>query len=248
MLSAIGTEPYKLMTSSPLTDRFQLVYVDLRGGGRSTGDPTDLSFDVLARDLEAIRWELGLERLAVLGHSILGVLALEYGRRCPGSVSHVVAVGTPTVGDMQWMTEQGRLYFDTHASEERKQVLRENFANLPKDASMSESMYAQTPIRFYDAHFDARSLFVDAEVMPALLGHIIGTLTAGWRVAVGARSLQVPTLVAMGRHDYIVPVGLWEDVVDDLPDATLRIFEKSGHQPFFEEPELFAETMARWMA
>jgi proline iminopeptidase len=77
----LGTKPYELLTPSPLTEHFQFVYVDLRGGGKSTGDPADLSFDVLARDLDAVRADLGFERVAVLGYSILGVLAIEYGRR-----------------------------------------------------------------------------------------------------------------------------------------------------------------------
>ena len=50
-----------------------------------------------------------------------------------------------------------------------------------------------------------------------------------------------------GRHDYTVPHVLWDGIVDALPDATLQMFEKSGHQPFFEEPDRFAETLARWM-
>ena len=72
VLSGIGTEPYERQTPPQLSDRLRLVYVDLRGCGRSTGEITDLTFDVLAGDLEAIRTDLGVERIAVLGHSILG--------------------------------------------------------------------------------------------------------------------------------------------------------------------------------
>jgi hypothetical protein len=28
----------------------------------------------------------------------------------------------------------------------------------------------------------------------------------------------------------------------------VRLFSRSGHQPFFEEPEAFAEAVAAWMA
>jgi pimeloyl-ACP methyl ester carboxylesterase len=28
----------------------------------------------------------------------------------------------------------------------------------------------------------------------------------------------------------------------------VQIFEQSGHQPFFEEPDRFAETLSNWMA
>jgi proline iminopeptidase len=87
--SAIGTKPYERLVAPPVSDRLRLVFVDLRGGGESTGEPTDLTFDVLADDLDAVRARLGIERIAVLGHSILGMVAIEYGRRRPDRVSHV---------------------------------------------------------------------------------------------------------------------------------------------------------------
>src|SRR5262245_37732318 len=86
VLSGIGTRPYERQMPAQLDDHLQLVFVELRGSGRSTGNARDLTFDVLAEDLEAIRKHVGTDRVAVLGHSILGILALEYGRRCPASV------------------------------------------------------------------------------------------------------------------------------------------------------------------
>ena len=124
--SAIGTRPYELMMPAPLTERLRLVHVDLRGGGRSTGHAADLTFDVLAGDFEAIRADLGVDRVAVLGHSILGMLAFEYGRRCPERVSHVIAVGTPPQGDMREVAAAAAGFFEEDASDERKRILREN--------------------------------------------------------------------------------------------------------------------------
>ena len=249
VLSAIGSEPYKNMTPPPLTDHLRLVHVDLRGSGRSTGDPADLTFDVLADDLEAVRKEIGVDKVAVLGHSILGVLAIEYGKRRPESVSHVIVVGTPTSGDIAAMAAQGSAFFEEQASEDRKQVLRENLATLPEGASMSAAMYAQTPMRFYDARFDAAPLFAGASAKFGLLQHLMGTLiTPAWTVRAEAESLQVPIFIALGRHDYVTPHVLWDGLAEEFPNGTRHLFEKSGHQPFFEEPEAFAEAVARWMA
>lgn len=248
VLSAIGTKPYEIQMPQELADRLQLVFVDLRGGGQSTGDPSGLTFDVLAGDLEAIRVDLGAERIAVLGHSILGALALEYGRRCPGTVSHVITVGTPPRGDMAWGAAQSNAFFAQDASEERKQVLRDNLAALPPDASPGQSLFAQTPMRFFDPRFDAAPLFAGADVKPGLLGHILGPLTSGWDVTATAGSLEVPALLAHGRFDYIVPHVLWDGIPAQFPDATFHLFERSGHQPFVEEPERFAQVVTDWMA
>jgi pimeloyl-ACP methyl ester carboxylesterase len=49
-------------------------------------------------------------------------------------------------------------------------------------------------------------------------------------------------------EDYSVPYVLWHGVADTLPNTTLRLFARSGHQPFLEQPEEFASTLADWMA
>lgn len=248
VLSSIGTKPYERMMPAQLSERMKLVFVDLRGGGKSSGEPGDLTFDVLADDLEAIRDDLGAKRVAVIGHSILGVLAIEYGRRCPASVSHVITAGTPPRGDMAWLGAKATEFFERDASEDRKRVLRENLAALPVAAPLSQALLAQTPMRFFDARLDAAPLFAEAESKPAMLSHLLGDFTRAWDVTVGADSLRCPIFLAHGRHDYVVPHILWDGVAEKVPNATLQIFERSGHQPFFEEPEQFVATVTEWMA
>lgn len=247
-LSGIGTRPYERQTPPPLTNHLRFVYVDLRGSGRSTGEPTDLTFDVLAEDLEAVRIHLGVDRVAVLGHSILGVLAIEYARRFPTSVSHVIAVGTPPIGDMAGVSAQADLFFEKNASEERKRLLRANLEQLPAGASLRQGVLARTPTRYFDPHFDAASLYVDSVSKPALLLHVLGTLAPGWDVTVDAASLHAPIFLALGRHDYVVPHTLWDGVAERLSNIRVEVFERSGHQPFFEEPERFTDAVTAWMA
>src|SRR5258708_2036820 len=151
VLSGICTKPYERMTPPQLSDRFRLVYVALRGSGESTGTPTDLTFDVLATDLEAIRADLGVDRIAVLGHSILSVLAIEYGRRCPDTVSHVITAGAIPRGDMVRLGAQATAFFEQDATEERKQILRDNLAKVPPGASPGQYMFAQSPLRYFHA-------------------------------------------------------------------------------------------------
>lgn len=248
VLSSIGTKPYEIQMPSQLSDHLELVFVDLRGSGRSTGEPTDLTFDALAGDLEAVRVDLGVERIAVLGHSILGVLAIEYGRRRPASVSHVIAVGTPPHCDMARVAAQAASFFEKDAAEDRKQILRDNLAGLPADASMGQTMFAQTPMRFFDARLDAAPLFAEASARPAVIMHLLGTLTAGWDVTAASGSLRAPLFLAHGRYDYVVPYLLWEGIAGSLPGATFQLFERSGHQPFFEEPDAFTSALTDWMS
>jgi proline iminopeptidase len=178
----------------------------------------------------------------------LGALAIEYGRRNPSSVSHVIAVGTPPRGAMAWLLAEGRAFFERDASDERKRILRENLARLGPAASPRESVLAQTPMRFFDPTFDPAGLFAEADADTALLRHIMANLTYTWDIRIGAESLRVPMLLALGRCDYVVPHVLWDGIASGLPAATTHLFARSGHQPFFEEPERFVEVVLGWMA
>jgi proline iminopeptidase len=51
--------------------------------------------------------------------------------------------------------------------------------------------------------------------------------------------ITVPTLVIVGRHDFITNVAMAEEMVKNIPHAKLEIFEDSGHFAFVEEPEKF---------
>lgn len=247
MPSLVGPKPMERLTPAPLVDRFRFAYVDLRGGRRSTGDPSYLTFDVLARDLDAVRADLGVDRVAVLGYSIGGALAVEYGRRCPASVSHVILAGTPPSGDLGRLAAASTRFFEEDGSEERKQILRENMSRLPPGTPPEQAVLAQTPMRFFDARADAARLFGEAEVNPRLFEHVLGTLVARWDITSDLESFRVPTFIVHGRYDYAVPHTMWDGIVDQLPNATFRLFERSGHQPFFEEPQRFADAVVEWM-
>jgi proline iminopeptidase len=246
VLSVVGTAPYERQMPGALSEHLRLVFVDLRGCGRSTGDPGDLTFDRLAADLEAIRVDLGVDRVVVLGHSILGVLAIEYARRCPATVSHVITVGTPPRGDLVWLTSAATVFFEQDASTERKAILQENLAGLPAEPSFEQAILARTPTRFFDPRIDAAPLYEGAIVTPSLLARS-GVLTKDWDATIDPSGLQMPILLAHGRYDYTVPYVLWDGLVSKLPNATFQIFERSGHQPFCEEPERFVEIVTSWM-
>jgi len=244
--SSMGTGPYERQLPEGLARKLTLVLVDLRGSGASTGAVADLSFERAAEDFEAIRRQLGAAKVAILGHSVLGSLAVEYARLHADVVTYAITVGTPPTGDMNALVAGSRAYFEAEATPERKQLLQANLSKLTPTSGMDEAMYAQTPMRFFDPTTDPRPLFEGAIARPEVIAHLMGKLAPSWSIAAGP-ALRVPLLITAGRHDYVVPWRLWEPVLPVLPTATFHLFERSGHQPFCEEPERFTEVVTHWM-
>ena len=60
--------------------------------------------------------------------------------------------------------------------------------------------------------------------------------------------MQVPTLIVVGRHDWITPVEAAEELAGLLPSAELVVFEDSGHAPQLEENERFIALVGDFLA
>ena len=79
----------------------ELILPDTRGTGESAApaDPVTYRCDLLARDVEALRAELGLERFDLLGHSAGGSVALRYAGAYPERIGHLVLL-SPGMGPL----------------------------------------------------------------------------------------------------------------------------------------------------
>ena len=74
-----------------LAEHAQVVYLDLRGHGRSEwGDAAAWSFEACADDVRAFCDTLGIARPIVFGHSMGGPIVLLYGARHPGHAAGLI--------------------------------------------------------------------------------------------------------------------------------------------------------------
>ena len=56
-------------------------------------------------------------------------------------------------------------------------------------------------------------------------------------------SVRCPTLVTVGRSDWITPVSSAETIASLIPGAQLVVFERSGHSPQIEEAGKFQSVL-----
>jgi proline iminopeptidase len=255
--SLAGTPIYERTFTPALGGTLQLIFAELRANRTAVGDVTALTLGTLIEDMDALRQALGLERLAVLGHSGHSILALAYAAQFPEHTSHVIIVGgmpafSPALG------EQTAAYWEVAASPARKRVLAENLARLTGEAvgrlSPSERLMvtyaADGPRYFYDPTYDCTPLWAGHEHFSPELYHRFwgpGGQFATFDPAASFPRIAAPVYIAHGVFDFSVPPTVWAGIKDTLPRPTYHAFERSGHYPHLEERAAFGEAVATWL-
>lgn len=242
--------------SSNLRERLQLIFVDHRGFTKMPDgvDPASVDLTTIVEDIELVRQALGLSQFAIAGHSGHSYMALEYAKKYPAHVSHVIMICiAPDLGPQT--TQTARVHWEESASPERKAQLAENFRRMPDDQLVRlpanerfiEADKRIAPLKWYDFLFDPSGLLVGI-VRNEIIEHVWGKVFSTIDITTDLEEFDRPVFLALGRYDFLLgPPSLWDTVSRRFKDLTIRVFERSGHVPQFEEPELFDRELLAWM-
>ncbi len=230
-----------------------LVQLDLRGTGMSPfpDNPESMAFDRLADDVEALRAELGLDRVSVLGHSAGAMVAQVYAARHPHRLVALVLV-TPS-GALH-----GASYDDVaaiHASRAGEEwydeavAAREELASDPIDGRRELERRVR-PLYYgrWDDEVAEHAHAAEREMSPRAERAFRHT-TADVRVLRDAlAAVAVPTLVVAGERDGITGVSSAHVVANAMAGAEAVVLPGAGHFPWIDEPDAFRETVAGFLA
>lgn len=253
----IGSSIYYPRTfSAELRRELKLIFVDHRGFSKPVGEVTksDYALDVILADVELIRQHLALSEIVVIGHSGHGYMALEYAKRYPQHVTHlvIIATGPSHSAAHAKLTEE---YWREAVCPERKAKLESDLRLLYDEiAAAPEKRFITYCIRqgarsWYDPTFDATPLWSDVHVNMDMFDYIFGEVFRDIEIANGLADLDIPVLLALGRFDYLVaPYSAWEPYRASFRDLTVRVFDKSSHTPQLEESRLFDNELLHWIA
>lgn len=242
--------------SKELRSHLRLVFADTRFFSpiNQQVELSTFNMDTVLNDIEHIRKILNFEKMAVLGHSALGIAALEYGKKYPGHTSHVIMIGTPPT----WNEEYQKLvneFWESDASDERKAINKRNMEELTEEKLNKMTPFRQwalqyissSPIYWYDPNYDCSWLWEGLDGNMDILNHFFGVLLNKYDSLQNLDQLEAPVFLALGRYDYAVPYNSWDDVKDKFKSFSYNVFEKSGHYPMLEEPELFDKKLIDWI-
>ena len=246
--------PYLL----PLARKNRLIFIDERGSGRSQKIENTAAYTVenMVEDAEAVRQELKLGKINLLGHSCGGVLALAYALKYQENLSHLILCST--FASTKKMNEVFRRMEEKMSPEllaRIKKMEKEGLYGHGKDyeknrytqeymiAAWGEGYFPYLYQNHPDPNYDpVANGIMSWDVYREMWGSdgefVIDGNLKSVEYTDRLSTIKVPTLVNAGDNDECDP-SLAREMNEKIPGSKLVIFSKSGHMTFVDQPSLF---------
>ncbi len=207
-----------------LSDRWEVIAPSLPGFGDSAGEPALARIEDHAARVFDLVDRLGLGPIALLGHSMGGMIAQEMAAMRPGDISALVLYGTGPRGALP-----GRF--------ETIEASRQRLHAEGLDATVARIV----PQWFAAAAESPGQALCLREGRRASLAAARASLDAweAWDGRPGLARIAAPTLVLWGDRDRSYPFAQIEALWRGIRSAALAVVPDAGHAAHLERPELF---------
>lgn len=251
--------------NAELERRFLVVTWEQRGAGRSytRGIPSaSMTVEQFLRDLgevvALVKARFGKDKVVLLAHSWGTILGTLYAHQHPEDVAAYVGVG-----QIANMPESERASYAFALAEAKRRGYRRAVSKLERIGPPPHALSAMRTERGWVSRFGGdiytapttpdlllEALQADEFNLLDLIRLVQGSQFSAkhlwpemsWTdLSSSALSFDVPMLFLLGRHDRVVPGALAAAYLERLsaPYKKLVWFERSAHNPNYEEPERF---------
>ncbi|MFC8520979.1 alpha/beta fold hydrolase [Streptomyces sp. NPDC057257] len=222
------------------------------GSGRLPSHPHGYTRPRYSRFLGGLIDHLGVPEVHLLGHSHGGFVVQYHALHRPEKVAGVILYDSAPLTGPEHVAEAVRLFQQfaaRHADHPELPAVLAAFEAMPAisdDTQMTAVVKGLLPAYFADywgreKEFASLRATVSATHISALDENLV---PQGFDDSADLGSLTAPTLVVVGRHDFICGVGWARELHRLIPRSELLIMENSGHFGHIEEPEEFARAVA----
>ena len=254
-----NSHSFATLAGPALERSLRVVYYDQRGSGHSERPWTrEYSMARLVEDVEGLRRALGVPRIALLGHSFGGSLALEYAAKYPEQVSRMILVGAASdipaacaarvdYLAMHYAADLARARADTAGRAGRARDDCDLAFNAVPDSIRGR---VNDEVMFPDMALGRRQEGVDSASGLRNTGELSGELfnggLLGYHFAAPQR-LRMPVLILAGREDYAIGLPQQRALARALPDARISEYERAGHFLYLDDPERFTREVVAFL-
>ena len=215
-----------------LAGRYRVISYDKRGHGLSDSPGGDYSLDDHVSDLAGLLQFLGIERVALAGVSVGGLIAQDFALRYPDRLAALVLCDTAAkVGDVAMWHERiataRQLGLAALAEPVMARWFTERFRReRPAEVAGWRNMLARMPV---DGYAGTCAALRDADLRGAIA------------------AITVPTLVVVGEQDLATPVELVGGMAQAIPGSQFVTIPDCGHIPSIEQPQALTALMTRFL-
>ena len=254
--------------NAALEKSFTVVYWDQRGAGKSFDPgipPSSMTVEPFISDRDelvgAVCKRLDKTSVAVFGHSWGSALGVLYAARFPEKVA--VYIGSGQYGDAAAGEEASYEYALGEAQRYGKRRALEKLREIGPPPHNAEQLWTErTVVMRLEGGMRPRAIWKFARALrgpessvfdlPRTMRAFRWTLGAMWEETARldlldlAPALEMPVFFFLGRNDHWVPpeAGLAYFEALKAPQKEFVWFERSGHEPFVDEPAKFNAAMA----
>ena len=233
-----------------LSARYQVILYDQRGTGRSKMDDIsaeNMTMELMAEDLEALRRHLGFQEWVVLGHSFGGIMGNYYISKYPAAVKAMIASASGGIDlgllddfDItRQMTDTQRdsfLYWNERLlSGDTAQLVQKKRRAFMATAYIYNDDYAPQIAE----RLGQSNMYINQLIWQDLR-------SINYNTKADAAKFQKPILIIQGREDVISP-KLGEAAHDAFPKSQLVMMPKCGHYGWLDQPELYFGSIHSFM-
>jgi proline iminopeptidase len=233
-------------TFGRFADEFRVIVFDARGSGASEGREP-YTHEQWVADVDGIREWAGAERIVMAGGSYGGFIAMEYASTHPDRVSALVLRDTSADNSNHDLAIRNALA-SSRVEIDRVKLDRIMSGTVRDDEDLRDCWREILPL--YDHDYDPAKVTERVAATPYRYrthNFAFAVNQPNYDIKHRLAAITAPTLITVGRHDWITPVSCSETIAGLVPNAELVVFEKSGHSPQVEEADLFESTVREFL-
>lgn len=243
----LGSRAEPRVSFGRLADTYRVVVFDARGSGQSEGKGT-FSHEQWAADIDGLREWIGAEQVIMAGGSYGGFMAMEYATRYPDRVRAMVLRDTSPDNSHEEKALANALA-TTRVKLDREKLDRIFDGTVRDNDDLRDCWREILPL--YDYVYDPDAVEKKVEATPYRYeahNYAFGVNIPNYDLKPVLPRVTAPTLITVGRTDWITPVACSELIASLIPGSRLVVFEKSGHSPQIEEAEAWTKVVREFLA
>lgn len=247
---------YLLPQMLELANKYQVIFYDQRGSGKSLDtkiDTNTINVSRFVEDLETLRRRLGYEKIILVGHSWGGLLAMHYAIQHQEHLHALVLLNSmpaTSKGTQAFVQEYNKI---TSSVKKQIEEIYNSYEFTQGEPKFVENFYRLVFTKYLAKEEDIQKLSLRSSQRSAQGGFkkindifFQNELTKPYDLRNYLNKLNIPTLIVHTDKD---PIPLWtaQEIYSSIPHSKFIVIKDCGHFPYAEKPDELFSGMYRFL-